>query len=306
MAYQNLPFLSQPKDRNPTSGAESLGAHCEGPFLNPFKNGIHNKSVLQPPVNGISSLASVYGAANLRPETIAMITLAPEQPGALSAISELSKLGIISSGGHSNATYREMWHAVSSGVTMVTHMFNAMEQPHHRSPGIFGILGAQEGLKRPYYGIIADDIHVHPSFVRVAHGAHPEGTILVTDAMRMLGLPDGIYEWTNGERIKKTGGKLTLGEGDTIAGSSVTLVECLKNFVNWTGVSVAEGIKTVTETPAKMLGIEDRKGTLRPGADADLVVLNEAVGGDGQLMLTVEKVYKFGAEVYNAGDKARL
>ncbi|KAI5814187.1 hypothetical protein BZA77DRAFT_339171 [Pyronema omphalodes] len=303
---KNLPFLSRPKDRNPTRGSESLGAHCEGPFLNPLKNGIHNKSVLQTPIHGVSSLESIYGSTNLRPETIALITLAPELPGALSAISSLSKLGIITSGGHSNATYAEMWHAVSSGVTMVTHMFNAMEQPHHRSPGIFGILGAQEGLKRPYYGIIADDIHVHPSFVRVAHGAHPEGTILVTDAMSMLGLPDGVYSWTHGERIKKTGGKLTLGEGDTIAGSSVTLVECLGNFLNWTGVSLAEGIRTVTETPAKMLGIEERKGMLRPGADADLVVLNEVVGSDGNIKLTVEKVYKFGAEVYSAGDKARL
>ncbi|KAF8249947.1 N-acetylglucosamine-6-phosphate deacetylase [Wilcoxina mikolae CBS 423.85] len=306
--YQKtLPHLAAQTTRNPSDGSESLGAHCEGPFLNPLKNGIHSREVLQRPTNGIIDLETCYGPSNLNSKTIKMITLAPEidKTTTPSIIKELSSRGIIVSAGHSNATYEEMWSAVDSGVTMVTHLFNAIARPHHRDPGIFGILGAQEGLLRPFYGIIADDIHVHPSFIRVAYNAHMDGTILVSDAMSMLGLPDGIYNWTNGEVIAKKGGKLTLRDTDTIAGSCVTLVECLNNFINWTGAPIASALRTVTETPAKMLGLEDVKGTLKPGADADLVVLSEAINGGGKITLTVERVYKFGVEVFG-NHKAKL
>lgn len=186
--------------------------------MNPLKSGIHSKEVLQRPTNGIVDLEACYGTHNLAPPTVKMITLAPEIAETGPVIKDLASRGIIVSAGHSNATYDEMWTAVDCGATMVTHLFNAIARPHHRDPGIFGILGAQEGLLRPYYGIIADDIHVHPSFIRVAYNAHMDGTILVSDAMSMLGLPDGIYNWTNGEVIAKKGGKLTLRDTDTIAG----------------------------------------------------------------------------------------
>jgi N-acetylglucosamine-6-phosphate deacetylase len=147
-----------------------------------------------------------------------MVTMAPELDKKASVIQELTSRGIIVSIGHSNATYEQVCSAVQQGATMVTHLFNAISTPHHRSPGIFGVLGAQDGLVRPCYGIIADDIHVHPSFIKVAYDAHPDGAILVSDAMSMLGLPDGKYHWTNGDYIVKKGGKLTLQDTATIAG----------------------------------------------------------------------------------------
>ena len=93
--------------------------------------------------------------------------------------------------------------ALQAGATMLTHLFNAMQPLHHRNPGPFGTLGKTSGAARPYFGIIADGIHLHPTTVKIAWTAHPDGFVLVTDAMKTLGLPDGLYDWTNGDRWEK-------------------------------------------------------------------------------------------------------
>lgn len=136
-------------------------------------------------------------------------------------IPELRSRDIIYSIGHSEATYEDASEAVANGATMITHLFNAMRPLHHRNPGIFGVLGHAESLPRPYFGIIADGIHLHPTAIKIAFNAHPDGFILVTDAMHLVGLPDGAYPWTNGENvcnIVKQGSKLLLEGSDTIAG----------------------------------------------------------------------------------------
>ncbi|KAF2828359.1 Metallo-dependent hydrolase [Ophiobolus disseminans] len=286
--------------RDAAHGSESLGAHCEGPFLNPTKNGIHNATVLQAPINGLPDLAACYGSTNLQfPSPIKLITLAPERPGALPSIRALTERGIHVSIGHSEASYEEAKAGIKAGASMITHLFNAMRPLHHRNPGIFGLLGtASSWVRKPYFGIIADGIHLHPTSIKIAWNAHPDGLILVTDAMRLAGMPDGTYDWTNGSRIVKDGALLTLEENGKIAGSSIQLVDCVTNFLNWTGASVPEALKAVTETPAKMLGLGDMKGTLKEGADADLVVLDlqEVVGGDKKLV--VDEVWKFGMKVF--------
>lgn len=163
--------------------------------------------------------------------------------------------------------------AIEAGASCVTHMFNAMLQPHHRDPGIFGLLGS-ESCRRPYFGLICDGIHVHPNCIKMAYNAHQSGTILVTDAMSTLGLPDGIHPWTDGESIEKRDGKMVLVGTNTIAGSCIAMDQCLRNFTKWTGAGIAKALQCVTEHPARLLGIYGRKGSLSPGADADLVVLN--------------------------------
>ncbi|KAF2852855.1 carbohydrate esterase family 9 protein [Plenodomus tracheiphilus IPT5] len=287
--------------RDASYGSESLGAHCEGPFISPTKNGIHNTSVLRQPVDGLPSLSACYGDTNLSPSTIRLVTLAPELPGALASIQALTESGIIVSIGHSEASYEEAKTSVKSGVSMITHLFNAMRPLHHRNPGIFGLLGTpSSSIKKPYFGIIADGIHLHPTSIKIAWNAHPEGLILVTDAMRLAGMPDGTYDWTNGSRIVKAGALLTLEENGKIAGSSIQLVDCVTNFLNWTGASVPQALKAVTETPARMLGVERVKGTLTEGADADLVVLDLQDGGtDGERTLVVDEVWKFGIKVFD-------
>lgn len=270
--------------------------------MNPTKNGIHNAAILREPVNGISDLADCYGAAHLgHSSSIKLVTLAPELPGALSSTQALTESGIRVSIGHSEATYEEAKSGIKAGASMITHLFNAMRPLHHRNPGIFGLLGTpSSSICKPYFGIIADGIHLHPTSIKIAWNAHPEGLILVTDAMRLAGMPDGTYDWTNGSRIIKQGPLLTLEENGKIAGSSIQLVDCVSNFLNWTGASIAEALKAVTETPARMLGLEDMKGTLKEGADADLVVLDlqdGAVGGEKKIV--VEEVWKFGVKVFD-------
>ncbi|KAF2788486.1 carbohydrate esterase family 9 protein [Melanomma pulvis-pyrius CBS 109.77] len=293
--------------RDSSYGSESLGAHCEGPFLSPTKNGIHNAAVLRTSPNGISDLASCYGAGNLQsPSPIKLITLAPELPGALSSIASLANLGINVSIGHSDATYEEAQLGISAGAKMITHLFNAMKPLHHRNPGIFGLLGTtSHSHSKPYFGIIADGIHLHPTSIKIAWNAHPDGLILVTDAMRLAGMPDGTYDWTNGSRIVKKGALLTLEENGKIAGSSIQLVDCVTNFMNWTGASVPEALKAVTETPARMLGLQDVKGSLKEGADADLVVLDlQEEKEEGEKKLVVEQVWKFGEKVFERDGSA--
>ncbi|KAH7401068.1 hypothetical protein DE146DRAFT_612050 [Phaeosphaeria sp. MPI-PUGE-AT-0046c] len=302
--HQALPFLGPlGVSRDASHGSESLGAHCEGPFLNPTKNGIHNAAILQEPVNGLCSFAECYGAENIEsPSTIKLITLAPELRGALACIQPLVERGIRVSVGHSEASYEEAEASMKAGASMITHLFNAMRPLHHRNPGIFGLLGtASSSIRKPYFGIIADGIHLHSTSIKIAWNAHPDGLILVTDAMRLAGMPDGIYDWTNGSRIIKKGALLTLEENGKIAGSSIQLIDCVTNFLNWTGASVPEALKAVTETPAKMLGVQDTKGTLKEGADADLVVLDLQETGDGRKRLVVDQVWKFGVKVYGHG-----
>lgn len=291
--------------RDPSEGAESLGAHIEGPFISKTKNGIHNVSVLQQADNGFSDLEACFGASNLLPEStpVKLITLAPELPGAISNIDELTRRGIIVSIGHSEATYEEACDAVCTGATMITHLFNAMRPLHHRNPGIFGLLGTAsktQTFNKPYFGIIADGIHLHRTSIQIAYQTHPSGLILVTDAMALSGLPDGTYPWTNSHNIVKRGYLLTLDTADgKIAGSSISLIECVNNFLAWTGAGVAEAIGTVTSTPAKMLGMDGVKGSLQPGADADLVVLEEVLDEQtGLKELKVEQVWKFGKCVH--------
>ncbi|PGG96090.1 N-acetylglucosamine-6-phosphate deacetylase [Blastomyces parvus] len=312
--------------RRAEDGAESLGAHVEGPFLSPGKNGIHSSSVLLAATNGFQDLIDCYGEENLllpqdvstpttasasasnssaisttttNPSpTIKMITAAPEVGVMNSLIPALAAQNIIFSIGHSDATYEQALDALAAGATMITHLFNAMRPFYHRHPGIFGLLGQQSTqATRPFYGLIADGIHLHPTSIQIAYHAHPEGMVLVTDAMKLCGMPDGVYEWTNGERIVKSGALLTL-EGSAegkIAGSSATLIECVNNFRRWAGTGVVEAVRAVTETPARMLGVDAVKGVLTPGADADLVVLGE----DAEGTLSVDQVWKFGVRVFD-------
>lgn len=304
--YQKaLPHLG-PSGRNrvPEDGAESLGAHCEGPFLNPSKNGIHNVDVMRE-AHTFADLEECYGAENLAASgedgviPVKMVTAAPERGQMMSLIPELRSKGIIYSIGHSEATYEDASAAVGKGATMVTHLFNAMRPLHHRNPGIFGVLGIAESQERPFFGIISDGIHLHPTTIKIAFNAHPDGFILVTDAMHLVGLPDGAYPWTNGEtvcNIVKKGSTLMLENSDTIAGSSITLIECVNNFLRWTGTSIPLALKAVTATPAAMLGLEGVKGSLEPGADADLVIFSEETV-DGSSQLAVDEVWKFGTRI---------
>ncbi|KAJ9482130.1 hypothetical protein VN97_g11314 [Penicillium thymicola] len=286
----------------PQDGAESLGAHAEGPFISPGRNGIHKPEVLRA-AETFDDLVYCYGADNMGSASpIKMITAAPEVGNMIAHIPEIAERNIIYAIGHSDSTYEQAIAATHKGARMITHLFNAMRPFYHRNPGIFGLLGQSE-RRRPFYGVIADGIHLHPTSIKIAYNAHPDGLILVTDAMRLCGLPDGVYEWTNGERIVKSGARLTLEGSDKIAGSSATLIECVNNFRRWSGASTAAAINAVTATPARLLGLEGVKGSLQSGADADLIVLGESEDPFTGPTLTVDQVWKLGAKIHDT-DKA--
>ncbi|KAJ2894762.1 putative n-acetylglucosamine-6-phosphate deacetylase protein [Zalerion maritima] len=306
--HKVLPFLGPSGHKQSAEdGAESLGAHIEGPFLDPARHGVHNINVFRE-AKTWEDLEECYGAENINPAgnsepmPVKMITAAPELGNMTKLIPEITSRGIIYSIGHSGATYEDASAAVGAGATMITHLFNAMNPLHHRNPGIFGVLGLKESQPRPYYGVISDGIHLHPTTVKIAYNAHPDGFILVTDAMHMVGLPDGSYTWTNGGKtmnLVKRGTQLLLEGSNTLAGSTITLIECVSNFISWTGASIPEGLKAVTATPAAMLGLQGVKGTLDGDADADLVVLSAEKDG-AAVKLVVDEVWKFGARVFKS------
>lgn len=223
--------------RNAAIGAESLGAHCEGPFFAHTQTGCHSPEAIFSLGNTSEPelLKRVYGSENLfcpdaaAAANVKMVTLAPERAGALDSIKMLNEHGIIASIGHTAATYEEAVRGVKSGSRVVTHLFNAMNQLHHREPGIFGLIASSKDRVfderidladdgRPYFGIIADGIHLHPASLRLAHGAHPDGLILITDAVMFMGMEDGTYDWTNGQRTVKKGMTLKLEGTSTLAG----------------------------------------------------------------------------------------
>ncbi|KAJ2373175.1 N-acetyl-glucosamine-6-phosphate deacetylase, partial [Coemansia sp. RSA 2607] len=195
--------------------------------------------------------------------------------------------GINISSGHSNATTAEASQAFKNGANMITHLFNAMHAFHQRDPGIIGLLGSSDSSSRPFYGIICDGIHVHPHSVMIAYYAHPQGACLVTDAMSAQCLPDGYYKLGEMD-VDVNGGHVYIKDTNTIAGSIITMAECVRNFIKFTGASKVEALENATLHPAQMLGIADKKGSLVHGADADLLILDEN--------LHVQRVFIAGVE----------
>ncbi|ORY85960.1 hypothetical protein BCR35DRAFT_277635 [Leucosporidium creatinivorum] len=290
--YQKLLPLLRP--RSAPDGAHVLGYHAEGPFLIPEKKGAHEESFLLDASQGIKSWEEVYGAAALDQEGVKIVTAAPDVEGVLECIKPAVERGVTVSIGHSNAPVDVAAKAVSLGASWVTHLFNAMPQMHHRDPGVIGTLGAQDESQRPFYGLIVDGIHVHPNAVRLAYDCHPEGAVLVTDAMSLMDprLPDGKHEWRDGRYIVRDGLRLYIEGTSTLAGSAISLDHCVRNLASFTSIPLSKAIQCATWNVAQMLGgdVAKRKGALLEGRDADLVVLDR----DGFLQST----WVMGKEVY--------
>jgi len=243
-------------------GAIPLGLHIEGPFLHPAKKGAHNLAHLR--------LPSPELVADWSPATgVALVTLAPELPGALETIAALAARGVVVSAGHSTATYAQAQAGFAAGIRYGTHLFNAMPTLHHREPGLPAAL-----LNAPQLtvGLIADNIHVHPELMRLVWQVlGPERLNLVSDAMAALGMAPGQYVLGD-YAVTVTESDARLADG-TLAGVILPVDGCLRTLIRCTGCRVEDGLATVTSTPADLLGLA-RKGRLVPGADADLVLLD--------------------------------
>ncbi|MBA7672952.1 N-acetylglucosamine-6-phosphate deacetylase [subsurface metagenome] len=216
-----------------------------------------------------------------------MVTIAPEMPGAIDLIDYLHKQGIIVSVGHSNATYVQAQAGIQAGLSHVTHTFNAMRGLHHREPGVVGTALSSPKLT---VEIIADGIHLHPVVIKILLQAKgSEKVVLITDAIRATGMSEGIYD-LGGQEVTVAKGQARLKDG-TLAGSVLTMDKAVRNLVTKVGVSLMEAVQMATFNPAKRLGVEDRKGSLESGKDADIVILNKKLEVE-LTMIAGKVVYK--------------
>lgn len=199
-----------------------------------------------------------------------MVTLAPELPGAPWIVSVLAERRILVAAGHSMATYKEAKEGINAGIRYGTHLFNAMPPYHHREPGLVGAVLADE---RVTAGLIADGLHVHPGVIKAMWQITHDGRLnLVTDAIAALGMPDGQYQL--GElSVTVEGNSCRLPDG-TLAGSTLSLDKAFRNLMTFTGCSLVDALKTVTWTPAALIGLGNQKGQIAVGCDADMVLLN--------------------------------
>ncbi|KXS93650.1 hypothetical protein AC578_5318 [Pseudocercospora eumusae] len=252
------------------NAAAILGAHAEGPYLQPLKNGAHNASLFQSPT---VPAEDIYGQEGLAATKV--VTLAPENEGSLDLVKTLTQQGIMVSLGHSNATYNEGLAAVEAGAKCLTHTLNAMAPLHHRDPGLAGLV-AIPSSNSPYFSIIADGNHLHPSVAAMLFKSNPRKCILITDSIELAGLPDGTYPGHAQISFNQTkiGSRVVIEGTETLIGGCASLSECVQNLIKWTECGIAEGVRCVTENVANLMAVQDR-GILEPGRRADFVVLDD-------------------------------
>ena len=241
-----------------------LGCHLEGPFLAPRRAGAQNPAhMLAPDPAALQRLIAAAGG------TLAMMTIAPELDGALALIARLRAAGVVAALGHSDAGYAESVAAIAAGATHATHLFNGMAPMHHREPGLAGA-----ALERDLScELINDGHHVHPAVVALVTRlvATP---VLITDAIDATGVGDGTFD-LGGQAVRVHDGEARLAATDSLAGSTLTLDAALRRAVDDSGLSIDQAARAVATNPARVLGLDDRLGSIAPGRRADLVVLGD-------------------------------
>ena len=246
-------------------GARILGLHLEGPFINPEKRG------------GIV-LSAIYAAYkdrmneifNITGDSLKMMTIAPELNGNQIVINQLIQRGCIPSFGHSKANYKQTKEAFTNGIGHVTHIFNAMLPLHHREPGpLLAILESDTVSVQ----IISDGVHLHPGIVRYLYSTIGiDRCVCITDGIQAIGLPEGKYVYSGRDYISKDGAARY--EDGTLIGTALAVNEIGARFQKFTSCSLEEAVNSISLNPARLLGVDDRKGSIEPGKDADLVIMN--------------------------------
>jgi N-acetylglucosamine-6-phosphate deacetylase len=261
-------------------GAQILGVHLEGPFINSEAKGAHDeKYILAPSRESFRELVGDYESI------IKRVTMAPDVEGAKELVNYLTGRGIVVSMGHTVGSYEQCMAGFEWGMTHVTHLYNAMSPLKHREPGAVGAAFDRDGVT---VELIADLIHVHPAALRIAVAVKGSDSVaLITDAMSATGMGDGDYVLGGLEVVVKEG-VARLKERGNLAGSTLTQDQALRNMV-LIGIPLEDAVKMLTEVPADIIGIGDKKGRIKKGFDADLVILDEK--------LHVSKVFIKGVQI---------
>jgi N-acetylglucosamine-6-phosphate deacetylase len=245
--------------------AEILGIHFEGPFISKERRGVHPAEWIQLPSADTLSRFLKAAAGNAR-----ILTIAPELLGAAPCIDAAREAGLVVSMGHTDATYEQARAAMARGAHSATHVYNAMRPFTHRDPGVIGAVLTSPDVNAE---LIADGVHVEEAAMKLlllAKGA--AHVTLVSDGLSATGMPDGKYT-LGGIEVTVSGGVCRNAEG-VLAGSTLTLDRALRNIVAL-GISLPDAVRMLTLNPATLLGIEFKKGSLRAGADADILLLDE-------------------------------
>jgi len=265
------------KYKRQANGARCLGVNMEGPFFSHGKRGAHQAALLQNPT--MKMFERMY---KLSGESIKMVCVAPELDGALDFIKEASKICKVSLA-HTEAGYDMAMKGFDSGATIATHLLNGMNQFQNREPSVLGA-AMDAGA---FVEIICDGHHLHPATIRGIFKMFPERVCLISDSIRCAGLPDGDYTSAGFPIIVKNG-SANLKEGGSLAGSTITLMQGVRVAVSL-GIPLATAVTAATAHSAQAIGMEDKVGSIKPGAYADFVILDSK--------LNVQKVYINGEEV---------
>lgn len=246
------------------NGAQVLGAHMEGPFINVKYKGAQNPTYVIPPDKKV-----IEGYLDV----IKIITMAPEVEGGKNFLKHMkAHPEVVLSIGHSKASYNEAIEAIDHGFRHATHLFNAMTPLHHRDPGIVGAVFNSEITCE----LIADEIHVHPDLFKLIYRIKgKENLILITDSIRAGCMKEGRYD-LGGQGVTVKDGSARL-ENGSLAGSVLRLNEGVARFVKATGLPMHDVIRLVTLNPARLIGVEDQKGSIEVGKDADIVIFDEDI-----------------------------
>lgn len=248
--------------KRPADGAKVAGVNLEGPFVSYAKRGAQNADNIHAP-----DAAMFHRLNEASGGIVRLITIAPEEPGGIEAIREISKTCTVSLG-HTTADYDTAMAAYDAGARHATHLFNAMPALGHRAPGVIAAASDAGATVE----LITDGLHIHPAVVRLTHRLFGDRLVLISDSLRCAGMPDGDYT-LGGQPITMKNGKATLKDSDTLAGSCIHLYDGLRRAVEF-GVPLASAITAATLTPAKAIGRDGEIGSLDPGKCADFVVLD--------------------------------
>ena len=251
-------------DEAPEGASALRGIQMEGPFFSEKKKGAQNGAYLRDP--DFAAFSKLYHDCG---GLVRIVDVAPELPGACEFIRQAKELCTVSIA-HTDANYDEARAAVEAGVTHLTHLFNAMPALHHRKPGVIGAAAEADQVSAE---IISDGQHIHPSAVRLAFrlfGA--ERMVLISDALRCCGMPDGEYE-LGGQAVFLKGGVARLADG-TIAGSATNLYDCMLRAISF-GIAKEDAVRAATWNPARQIGCLDVVGSIADGKRADFVVCDE-------------------------------